>query len=506
MSTQKRVKPAPLPQNVPKGGNSKPKPPPPPPPRIKKQANVKPLPKKKLSKRKRKKRPKKKTLEKIDEEIQKKRTELIKQAAEKEKNKEKVANPVHVHKKGVRKSAPMDAKKKLTPEQHQQKHKQNMQHVFAQLKEGKANLKPTKKKLTQEQHQEKHKQNMQSVFAQIREGKAKLKPLKKKAEKGKQLPLPPPGTVKKTLSTLMDAKKKLTQDQHREQHKQNMQQVFAQIRQGGVKLKPTKKKPGKKKPPLSPPVTLKKTESTPNLNRKKKQGVNKGTDRGEPAPPQRSVSTGNIGLKKKKHKLVSLKSLKNFGKWLMKKGKNDKKQHKAYEEFLNEYGIYDDYNDYDYDAGDDFDNDYVYDDGDDYDNDEYGQQAGYYDNYDNYGYGVDYDSYEGLQGQDAYVGLVGNDVDSDYELMWFLPPMFVGLCLLWVVICCICVGIGGIIGYNICNAGNRTSDAGGYKKVGTHENDDDDHVDEDKSNMDQGGLLQIQVLCPSLVYLLIHYN
>ena len=133
--------------------------------------------------------------------------------------------------------------------------------------------------------------------------------------------------------------------------------------------------------------------------------------------------------------------------------KNKKPKHSAYEEFLNEYDIYDDYG--------------------------YGQQDAYGYSSDNYGYVGNYDSYQGLQGQN--VGLFGN---NNYGLMLFLPAILIGLCLLGILFC-ICGGIGAIMGCGVYNAVNRTLIVGGYKKVARAEENDSD---------DQRGLLKIQVL------------
>ena len=126
----------------------------------------------------------------------------------------------------------------------------------------------------------------------------------------------------------------------------------------------------------------------------------------------------------------------------------------AYEEFLNEYDIYDDYG--------------------------YGQQDAYGYSSDNYDYVGNYDLYQGLQGQN--VGLFDNN--NNYGLMLFLPTILIGLCLLGILFC-ICGGIGAIMGCVVYNASNRTLTVGGYKKVSRAEENDSD---------DQRGLLKIQVL------------
>ena len=111
---------------------------------------------------------------------------------------------------------------------------------------------------------------------------------------------------------------------------------------------------------------------------------------------------------------------------------DDESAKKAYQEFLNEYDIYDDYN------------------------------------YDIYHH-RNYDSYKKLQEQDFR--LVNNDnINVNYGLILFFTAILIGLCLL-VVLVCLSAGVGAIISYIMFNpAFNRTSS----KKVDkVKENDDD---------------------------------
>ena len=104
---------------------------------------------------------------------------------------------------------------------------------------------------------------------------------------------------------------------------------------------------------------------------------------------------------------------------------------KAYQEFLNEYDIYDDYN------------------------------------YDIYHHN-NYDSYQKLQAQDFR--LVSNDnISVNYGLILLLTAILVGLCLL-VVLGCLSAGVGAIISYIMYNpVVNRTSS----NKVDKVEENDD---------------------------------
>ena len=106
--------------------------------------------------------------------------------------------------------------------------------------------------------------------------------------------------------------------------------------------------------------------------------------------------------------------------------------HGAYQEFLNEYDIYDNYN---------------------------------YDIYHHH----NYDSYKKLQGQDFR--LISNDnINVNYVLILFLAAILIGLCLL-VVLFCFSACVSTIISYIMYNpAVNRTSSK---KMEKVKENDDD---------------------------------